>query len=99
MRKPNSIPPKHTRHPAVSGGHPAAVSGGKLSIDYDSAADILTIEGIRYAGDVFRTLAQPPDEFLYQLGQQEDGLVVINRVAEKHHPAVSGGEQSPHPIA
>jgi hypothetical protein len=60
-----------------SGGHARYQGkGAKLSFNYDSVADVLLIEGIRYSGDVFRRLAQPDDGCLHRL-VQENGLVII----------------------
>lgn len=43
--------------------------------------DILVIEGVRYAGDLFRTFANPDDKMLYAMSQGEDGVVKIISVS------------------
>jgi hypothetical protein len=47
--------------------------------------DILVIEGVRYAGDLFRTLTDPNDSVLYAIRKDEDGVlrvIVIHNALE-----------------
>lgn len=54
-----------------------------LALDYDASSDILTIEGIRYSGIVFREFGRwlPPGAVL-RFVKREDGAVTIERLSE-----------------
>jgi hypothetical protein len=58
--------------------------GAKLNFSYDSIKDILTIEGVKYFGALFRTLALPDDGSLYRLIQNKDGVVGVERVEQPY---------------
>jgi hypothetical protein len=60
-----------------SKGHARSQQGAKLNFSYSSTEDVLTIEGIRYAGSLFRRLAQPDDGQIYRL-VCEHGVVVLS---------------------
>lgn len=54
-----------------------------LKIDYDQRNDTVTIEGVTYAGIVFRELGKfMPLGQLFRLVNREDGVVTIERVKE-----------------
>ena len=50
-----------------------------MTISYDSASDILTIEGIQYQGDLFRALGSFPirEDEVFRIVRREDQLVTI----------------------
>ena len=51
-----------------------------LQFEYDEQRDIITIEGVKYAGDVFRTLGLGEIGTYYKLEERRgDGLIVIHR--------------------
>jgi hypothetical protein len=55
----------------------------KLSFTYDPVADILTVEGVKYSGDLFRAFAfgaTPPGQALRVVNKSEDGTVTIQRL-------------------
>jgi len=60
-----------------------------LRIAYDSASDVLEIEGVKYSGDLFRRLGdgpmgiQPssPDE-VFKIVKREDGTIIIRVVRD-----------------
>jgi hypothetical protein len=39
--------------------------------------DVLVIEGVRYAGDLFRTFAEPDDRYLYAMRRDGDTVVLV----------------------
>jgi len=43
----------------------------QLSFHYDSVEDVLTIEGKRYSGELFRTFGMPEDGCLYRIKSKE----------------------------
>jgi phage baseplate assembly protein gpV len=49
-----------------------------LEISYDQAADVLTVEGVRYAGELFRTLAFPNTSRLYRFLRAADDVTVVD---------------------
>lgn len=52
-----------------------------LKIKYDMDADVVEIEGIKYAGDVFRQLGMlMPEGQLFRLVQREHGTLYIERI-------------------
>jgi hypothetical protein len=71
---------RNTSRGGSSRGHARSNQGAKLSFSYDASVDILTVEGVRYKGDVFRKLAEPEDGYFYQLRQKTNGVVVIERM-------------------
>jgi hypothetical protein len=52
----------------------------KLNFSYDPVIDVLTIENVSYSGELFRRLAQPDDGALYRLRQNENRVVIIERM-------------------
>ena len=50
--------------------------GPALKFSYDRDTDVLTIEGVRFAGGLFRTLAWPRDDRWYRFVRQGPDLVV-----------------------
>ena len=39
--------------------------------------DVLVIEGVRWAGDIFRTFAMPSDQYLYALKRDGDQVILV----------------------
>lgn len=53
----------------------------RLSFDYDPATDVLTVEGIRYTGQLFRDFARDmPLQTPCQIAHRGDGTVVLQRL-------------------
>jgi hypothetical protein len=50
----------------------------RLSLSYDPNTDILEIEGVKYAADLFRTLAFPREDRLFQFKRCEDSVIVFD---------------------
>ena len=50
-----------------------------LQFVYEPATDILTIEGVRYSGDVFRTWSVPPNRF-FKFERRLDGNLWLEEV-------------------
>jgi len=48
-----------------------------LAVAYDAAQDVLTVEGVRYSGAFFRTLAWPARSRLYRF-ERRDGTVQVS---------------------
>ena len=55
-----------------------------LRIEYDFIGDVLTIEGVRYSGDLFRSFGLTPtrEGFLYTIINRQDGVVTIQQVQD-----------------
>lgn len=54
-----------------------------LRIEYDSDDDVLKIQGVRYAGELFRTFSLTPpnaDEVFRIVNRTADGVVTIETV-------------------
>jgi microcystin-dependent protein len=54
-----------------------------LDIDYNAFTDIVTIDGVSYTGEVFRTFALPESDCLYSFERTEGGGVIIQRHGTK----------------
>jgi len=39
--------------------------------------DVLVIEGVRYAGDLFRTFAEPDDRYLFAMRREGNTVVLV----------------------
>jgi len=48
-----------------------------LKFSYDEERDIFTINGIRYAGRLFRFFGAAPEGRLFEILKREDGAVTI----------------------
>lgn len=48
-----------------------------LSISYDRTSDVLMIDGVRYAGDLFRTMGIGPTGRPIIVTRKEDGVVTL----------------------
>jgi hypothetical protein len=61
-----------------------------LDIHYDPRMDRVTINGLRFSGDVFRTWRMPTDK-IYKFGLSEGGAIIVEQIvpcqacAEKFH--------------
>lgn len=44
--------------------------------------DVIVIEGVRYSGDLFRTLALPSNEVLYAIRRNEEGVVWVTQIRD-----------------
>lgn len=56
----------------------------RLKFDYNEMDDILTIEGIRYAGAIFRDLGwETPIGECFRIEKREDGVLILSRVLHK----------------
>lgn len=67
-----------------------------LNYSYDRDSDIITIEGIRYSGDFFRSWAPSglPEGRLFQIGRRADhAFEIIDRGRDSGTPA--SGESDP----
>lgn len=66
-----------------------------LSIEYDRARDVVTIEGVRYAGVLFRSLGVrgfEPGKWL-RIEQRADGMLTVHSVpdeTERTFDAIAG---------
>lgn len=50
-----------------------------MKIEYDTQTDVLTIEGVKYAGDVFRNLGIAPLGAIFRLvNRREDGVITLS---------------------
>jgi len=47
-----------------------------LAVAYDAAQDVLTVEGVRYSGTFFRTLAWPARSRLYRFERRDETVQV-----------------------
>ena len=54
----------------------------ELDIKYDGGKDILTIEGIAYSGEYFRTLSRPNPDRLYRIEVKETKIGKILNIIE-----------------
>ncbi len=57
--------------------------------------DVLTVEGVRYAADMFRTFAVAPIGAVLRIEEREDGVLTVHRFPEKKEQ-VRGGVPIPH---
>jgi len=48
----------------------------QLSFQYDSVEDILTIEGKKYSGELFRVFAMPDDGCLYRIVSKDETVIL-----------------------
>jgi hypothetical protein len=55
-----------------------------LSYSYDEDNDVLTIEGVKYAGDIFRTLGLAPVGTTIRIEGREDGVVAVRRIDDEN---------------
>lgn len=39
--------------------------------------DVLVIEGVRWAGEIFRTFSEPDDKYLYSLRREGDQVILV----------------------
>lgn len=51
-----------------------------LAYDYDQRNDILTIEGMKYAGDVFRSMGFVPVGAVFRVEGRKDGVITLKRI-------------------
>ena len=58
-----------------------------LNFSYGSDSDILTIEGMRYSGDLFRAFAHGGLRLNtpFEIIKRKDGVVMISEVVWTHH--------------
>ena len=49
----------------------------RLQFSYDETNDVLTVEGIRYSGELFRTLGFGAIGSVLRLVERKDGVVVM----------------------
>lgn len=58
-------------------------------LDYDPASDVLTIEGVRYSGVLFRGLGMiRPSDRPFQIVAREDGVITLRDVHVGSEPEV-----------
>ena len=58
-----------------------------LEFEYDRALDVLTVEGVRYSGDLFRELARGIGLYKpFQIIERNDGVIVIESI----HNSIEG---------
>lgn len=61
-----------------------------LKISYDHEADVLTINGVLFAGKFFRELEEPDPEALYKIARDKRGSLTIRELfappAEEEQP-------------
>ncbi len=52
-----------------------------LNFDYDSERDVLTIEGVKYAGEYFRFLGHSPAPgVIFKIVERKDGVISVAAV-------------------
>lgn len=51
-----------------------------LAYQYDEDTDVLTVEGIKYAGSVFRAFGIAPIGTTFKIVERKDGIVTVRRV-------------------
>lgn len=64
-----------------------------LLFNYDHNEDVLTIEGVKYSGEVFRRMAFPKEGQLYQFERHDDVLEITpvhNTMTEQICPTCLG---------
>jgi hypothetical protein len=49
-----------------------------LTIEYDEALDVLTVNGVKYSGALFRTLAFPRTDRLFRFTREGPTVTVID---------------------
>jgi hypothetical protein len=54
---------------------------GPVSIEREER-DVVVIEGVRYAGDVFRVNAWPNEKILYAIRRNEEGVVCVTEIRD-----------------
>ena len=54
-----------------------------LAYQYDQDTDVITIEGVKYAGEVFRTLSFAPIGTKLQIEGREGGTVTVRRIEDE----------------
>lgn len=54
----------------------------ELNLNYDQANDVLTIEGIRYSGNLFRELGFAPIDTCLKIVSRHDGVVTVTKIVE-----------------
>ena len=52
-----------------------------LAIDYDEGRDIVTIEGVRYCGELFRSFGIAPTGTLLRIMARDDGVITLQKYA------------------
>ena len=58
---------------------------GPLQLDYDRERDIVVIEGVRYAGDFFRQLADGlPVGMPFVIVSRKDGVLAVQELLSRH---------------
>ena len=60
-----------------------------LNFDYDELTDILTIEGVRYSGQIFRSFGVFPRGELFMFLDRRDGVVEVRRVRSEQDLIIS----------
>jgi hypothetical protein len=48
-----------------------------LDYSYDPLMDVFTIEGVKYSGDMLRTMPKPREDQLLRIVKNEDGVVTF----------------------
>ena len=60
-----------------------------MSVQYDEAADVLTVNGVRYSGCFFRGLSViRPSERTFRIMKRGDGVVTLQDVLTGSEPEV-----------
>ena len=54
---------------------------GPLRIEYDESIDLLKVDGIRYAGTLFRGFCNLPIGTLMRIEKREDGVITVRSYA------------------
>lgn len=54
-----------------------------LAVSFDPDTDCLTVEGVKYSGDLFRGLALWPVDQRLRIVKREDGVVTLERLDRK----------------
>ncbi len=68
-----------------------------LTYSFEPApVDVMTIEGIRYSGELFRSFGIAPIGALLRIVNRQDGVITVNRIAE---PINAGGKTAYEMIA
>lgn len=62
----------------------------ELDIEYSPQTDTLLVNGVRYSGYLFRTLAWPPPDRLYRFTREGDNIV-LREMGDAFPPARGRG--------
>lgn len=62
----------------VAGDWKPAVAALPLSVSYDAANDILTVDGFKFAGELLRTFTVTPCGTMFRIVERKDGVITVS---------------------